>query len=130
MLLSRKRCCRICGSYRSGPHHIIPVEEGGISCSDNIVWLCEPHHNQIEAGPYNWTTAKKRIEDLRHEYQHSKRKEARVRLDYQPSVVTDDSLIALRKKRIAQGYLDPDDSKKYQMYWMEPESWRRLWNER
>jgi hypothetical protein len=132
MLIKRKKCCRICGTAKASPHHITPIEEGGVSCTDNIVWLCEAHHNIVEASPYNWTTCKQNIEALRRDYldaKKPKRKDGKVHLDSREIVAIDDSWEALRKKRIEQGYLEPEDSKKYQAYWMESEAWERLWGE-
>jgi len=49
---SGRKSCFVCGTLiNTGPHHIIPRSEGGLPTTDNIVWLCEPHHNEIE-GPY------------------------------------------------------------------------------
>ena len=46
-----KKTCIVCGRMDTSPHHIIPRSEGGLPLTDNIVWLCEPHHNEVE-GPY------------------------------------------------------------------------------
>lgn len=49
--MSGSKLCFICGRPNTGPHHIIPREEGGLPLADNIVWLCKPHHDEIE-GPF------------------------------------------------------------------------------
>jgi 5-methylcytosine-specific restriction endonuclease McrA len=48
---SGKKTCFVCGRVETSPHHIIPRSEGGLPLSDNIMWLCEPHHSEVE-GPY------------------------------------------------------------------------------
>jgi hypothetical protein len=53
---SGNHTCFVCGKVDTSPHHVIPRSEGGLPISDNIVWLCEPHHDQVEgpfAGPIN-----------------------------------------------------------------------------
>ena len=67
------------------PHHVIPREEGGLPLSDNIVDLCETHHNLIE-GPYGsfydgrqgWGKINAAREDWRAEH----RPQSKVHLDY------------------------------------------------
>jgi len=41
-------CCFVCGNAKAAPHHVIPRSEGGEGTADNIVWLCENHHNEAE----------------------------------------------------------------------------------
>jgi 5-methylcytosine-specific restriction endonuclease McrA len=48
---SGNHLCYVCGRADTAPHHIIPRSEGGLPLADNIIWLCNPHHEEVE-GPY------------------------------------------------------------------------------
>lgn len=49
---SGSQLCFICRRANTEPHHIIPRSEGGLPTNDNIVWLCNPHHDEIEDEPF------------------------------------------------------------------------------
>lgn len=50
--MSGSKLCFICARPNTTPHHIIPRSEGGLPLRDNIVWLCNPHHDEIEDAPF------------------------------------------------------------------------------
>ena len=60
--MSGSTLCFICGRPDTDPHHIIPRSEGGLPLRDNIVWLCNPHHDEIEDAPFiNPSAARDRL---------------------------------------------------------------------
>jgi hypothetical protein len=114
---AKKRVCYICGTgVDVGPHHKIPREDGGLPLKDNIVWLCEPHHNEFEV--YPWQEANKRLCDARADWRDAKRPQPKARLDYRedcPPIPTEprERLEYLRRLRQSKGYLEANDAKCY-----------------
>src|SRR5437016_3653420 len=81
-----RRVCYVCrvANETVSHHHVIPRAEGGLPLADNIVYLCEVHHNLVE-GPYGSFYGKdngwNRIYNAKHDWEAEHRPQPKAHLD-------------------------------------------------
>lgn len=139
-LIKRKKVCYVCGTANTEPHHVIPQSEGGLPISDNIVWMCNEHHNAVEGSFRSVGTlagAWDRIKNAKLDWIAEHRPQPKTYLDFREEKAlipgTTGRLDYLTRLRANRGYLDPSDAKEYQFLLakngrMNPLSTVCLWN--